>query len=298
LRIDAEENFAPRAGRDRVERESRVLATAGRSLKYLLLLVLCFLSAFPFYYNFVLASWPNKFAYVNPPKIWFGPSIADNWNQLIGWVPTFPRNFANSAGLAIAQTAAAIFFCTVVGFAFAKYRFKGRKALYAVVLATLSVPAFLNIIPIYRMMSALGWYRTYLPLVIPGMAGAFGVFLMTQFIQGAVPSELLDAARIDGLSEYGIVMRIGFPLARSGIAVLGIVTFIGSWKEFLAPLVFLPDQEAQTLPVILAQLSLRGNVNFSAMMMGTALSLLPLIVIFAFFSRQIISGLTAGSLKG
>jgi multiple sugar transport system permease protein len=80
--------------------------------------------------------------------------------------------------------------------------------------------------------------------------------------------------------------------------VLGIVTFIGSWKEFLAPLVFLPDQEAQTLPVILAQLSLRGNVNFSAMMMGTALSLLPLIVIFAFFSRQIISGLTAGSLKG
>ncbi len=268
------------------------------ALKYALFTVFAFISAFPLYYVFVLSSWPKEVAFTNPPKLWFGPSLLLNLRKLLEVAPRFPRNYANSIMIAVVSTATVIFFCTLVGFGFAKYRFRGRKVLYGFVLATLSIPAFLNIIPIFKMMSAIGWYGTWLPLIVPGMAGAFGVFLMTQFLEAAIPLELLDAARIDGLSEYGIVLRIGFPLAKSGIAVLGIVTFIGSWNEFFAPLVFLPNPDSTTLPVILSSLSMRGSINFSALMMGTALSILPLLVVFAFFSRQIIAGLVAGSLKG
>jgi multiple sugar transport system permease protein len=235
---------------------------------------------------------------MNPPKIWFGPDLLGNISQLLSWAPTYPVNYFNSFAIALISTVTTIFLCTVVGFAFAKYRFKGRNALFAFVLATLSIPQFLNIIPLFRMMRAFNWIGTWLPLIVPGMAGAFGVFIMTQFIEGAIPSELIEAARIDGLSEYGIILRIGFPLARSGIAMLGIITFIGSWNDFFTPLVFLSQSEKTTLPVILSQLSLRGTINFGAMMMGNALSILPLIIVFIFFSRQIISGLTAGSVKG
>lgn len=270
----------------------------GSIFTYTLLVILAFLCAFPFYYVFVLASWPSKYAHMNPPKIWFGPDLLGNISQLLSWAPTYPVNYFNSFAIALISTVTTIFLCTVVGFAFAKYRFKGRNALFAFVLATLSIPQFLNIIPLFRMMRAFNWIGTWLPLIVPGMAGAFGVFIMTQFIEGAIPSELIEAARIDGLSEYGIILRIGFPLARSGIAMLGIITFIGSWNDFFTPLVFLSQSEKTTLPVILSQLSLRGTINFGAMMMGNALSILPLIIVFIFFSRQIISGLTAGSVKG
>lgn len=268
------------------------------ALKYAFFTVFAIISAFPLYYVFVLASWPKEAAFTNPPKLWFGPSLLLNIQKLLEVAPKFPRNYFNSVMIAVLTTATVIFFCTLVGFGFAKYRFKGRSALYGFVLATLSIPAFLNIIPVFKMMAAIGWYGTWLPLIVPGMAGAFGVFLMTQFIEAAVPSELLDAARIDGLSEYGIVLRIGFPLAKAGISVLGIVTFIGSWNEFFTPLVFLPNPDSTTLPVILSSLSMRGSINFSALMMGTGLSILPLLVVFAFFSRQIMAGLTSGSVKG
>jgi multiple sugar transport system permease protein len=278
--------------------EGRTIRGIWSALKYVGLTIFAFITAFPLYYVFVLASWPKEAAFTNPPRLWFGPSLLLNLRKLLEVAPKFPKNYFNSVVIAVLTTATVIFFCTLVGFGFAKYRFKGRGALYGFVIATLSIPAFLNIIPIFKMMSAIGWYGTWLPLIVPGMAGAFGVFLMTQFLEAAVPLELLDAARIDGLSEYGIVMRIGFPLARSGIAVLGIVTFIGSWNEFFAPLVFLPNPDSTTLPVILSSLSMRGSINFSALMMGTALSIFPLLAVFAFFSRQIIAGLIAGSVKG
>jgi multiple sugar transport system permease protein len=147
-------------------------------------------------------------------------------------------------------------------------------------------------------MVAFGWLNTWLPLVVPGMAGAFGIFLMTQFMQNSMPDELLDAGRIDGLGEFGLLFRIVFPLARPGMAILGIITFIGSWNSFTSAMIFLPDINRTTLPVALATLSSRVDNNLGGLMLGTALSLLPLVVVFLAFSRQIISGLTAGAVKG
>jgi len=121
---------------------------------------------------------------------------------------------------------------------------------------------------------------------------------MTQFLHNAIPLELLDAARIDGLGEFSILLRIVFPLARSGMAVLGVVTFVGSWNNFTGPLILLPRVDATTLPVALSVLNSRQDNNMGALMVGNALTLLPLLLVFLFFSRQIISGLTAGAVKG
>lgn len=253
--------------------------------------------AYPFYYVFVLATWPSQEVLSFPPRYFFGTGLAENFSQLMARIP-FGKNFFNSAGIAIISTISVIFFSTIAGFAFAKYDFKFKKSLYAFVIATMAIPGFLNIIPFYRMMVGFGWINTWLPLIIPGMAGAFGIFLMTQFMQNSIPDELLDAARIDGLSEFGILRHIIFPLATAGVAVLGIVTFIGSWNNFTGPLILLPKVEATTLPVALTVLNSRVDNNMGALFLGNALTLLPLIIVFVFFSKKIIAGLTAGAVKG
>lgn len=252
--------------------------------------------ALPFWMVFVLASWPAREVLVFPPHLWFGNGLAENWEQLLARIP-FARNYFNSFGIATLSTVFNIFFCTMAGYAFAKYRFKGRDFLYGFVIATMAVPGFLNLIPFYKMMVKFGWINTWLPLVVPGMAGAFGIFLMTQFLTNSVPDELLDAARIDGLTEFGILRRIIFPLAKPGLAVLGVVTFVGSWNNFTGPLVLLPKVDSTTLPVALTVLNSRVDNNLGALMLGNALTLLPLIVAFVFFSKRIIAGLTAGAVK-
>lgn len=185
----------------------------------------------------------------------------------------------------------------MAGFAFAKYQFKFKKQLYQFVIATLAIPGFLNIVPFYKMMVAFGWMNTWLPLVVPGMAGAFGIFLMTQFMENSLPEEILEAGRIDGLTEFGLLMKIAFPLAKPGMAILGIITFIGSWNSFTSAMIFLPNVKKTTLPVALSMLNSRVDNNMGALMLGTALSLVPLIIVFIAFSKQIIAGLTAGAVK-
>ncbi|MBN1241148.1 MAG: carbohydrate ABC transporter permease [Spirochaetales bacterium] len=263
---------------------------------HLTLAVFGLIFALPFWMVFVLASWPAREVLVFPPHLWFGNGLLENWQQLLARIP-FARNYFNSFGIATLSTLGNIFFCTMAGYAFAKYRFKGRDFLYGFVIATMAVPGFLNLIPFYKMMVKFGWINTWLPLVVPGLAGAFGIFLMTQFLTNSIPDELLDAARIDGLTEFGILRRIIFPLAKPGLAVLGVVTFVGSWNNFTGPLVLLPKVESTTLPVALSALNSRVDNNLGALMLGNALTLLPLIIVFVFFSKRIIAGLTAGAVK-
>lgn len=262
-----------------------------------LLGLLALVFAFPFYYVFVLATWPSQQILVFPPHFWFGNGVSENLQSLFERVP-FATNFFNSVGIAVISTAAVLFFSTMAGFGFAKYEFRFKGALFAFVIATLAIPGFLNIIPFYKMMASFGWINTWLPLIVPGMAGAFGIFLMTQFLEKALPSELLDAGRIDGLGEFALLTRVAFPMARSGMAVLGVVTFVGSWNNFTGPLILLPDVKSTTLPVALSVLNSRVDNNMGGLMVGNALTLLPLLIVFMIFSRQIISGLTAGAIKG
>lgn len=261
---------------------------------YTALVLFVIIFAFPFYYVFVLSTWSN--IYANPPHLWFGTEFLKNVNALTNQVP-FHRNFFNSLMIAVLTTTGTIFFCTMGGYAFAKFDFKGKKGIMIFIMATMAIPPFLNIIPFFKMMIAFGWYQTWLPLIVPTMANAFGIFLMTQFLENSIPSDLLSASRIDGLNEFQILMKIVFPLAKPGIAVLGTVTFIGSWNNFVSALIMLPNPQTSTIPVALSKLFVRSDGNYGGLMAGTAIALFPLLIAFSFFSKKIISNLTAGSLK-
>ena len=146
-----------------------------------------------------------------------------------------------------------------------------------------------------------GWINTYFPMIIPGMANFFGIFLMAQFIQSSVPSDLIDAARMDGLNEFWILLKVAFPLSRPGIFVLGTVTFVGSWNNFLWALIMLPSKNMHTIPIALSLFDLRSDVagtSYGVLILGNALAILPLLIVFIFFSKRIINNFLAGSLKG
>ena len=271
--------------------------TIQKFIIYTLLFAFVFVFAFPFYYVFVLSTLDESDIFSSPPRIFFGRSLIDNWQGLFEKIAFF-RNFFNSVSIAVLATGFTIFFCTLGGYSFAKFNFVGKRVLFTFVLTTLAIPPFLNIIPFFRMMVAIGWYNTWLPLIVPGVANAFGIFLMTQFIQKAIPDELLEAARLDGFSELGILFRIVFPLALPGIAVLGTITFVGSWNNFLGALILLPDEKLTTIPVALSGLQGRTEGDFGGLYVGTALALLPLIVVFVIFSKRIIANFSEGSIKG
>ena len=278
-------------------RVSQVKRTLGAEaiVRYIILGLFALVFTFPFYYVFVLAT--HRIPFANPPHIFFGEFLIANFESLFRQIP-FVKSFLNSLGIATLSTLSVIFFCTLGGFAFAKYSFKGKELLLLFVVSTMAIPPFLNIIPFFRMMVFFGWYQTWLPLIVPGMANAFGIFLMKQFLEESVPTDLMDAARIDGLNELQLLPAVVFPLAKPGIAILGTITFVGSWNNFLGALVMLPDPRNSTLPVALSSLFVRSDGNYGGLMLGTALSILPLLIIFLFFSRKIIANLAAGAVKG
>jgi cellobiose transport system permease protein len=269
-----------------------------KSTTYMFLIFFAFLFVFPFYYIFVMASWPDSNMFTVPPHIFFGDGFTGNWNHLFHEVPSFWRNFYNSAMISTLATVSVLFFCTMGGTAFALYNFKGKEHLFRLILITFMIPASLNIIPFFQLVIKFGWYNTWYPLIVPGMANVFGIFLMTQFIRTSVPVDLLNAARIDGMGEFRILLTIVFPLAKAGISILGMLTFLGTWNDFLMPLILLRKTELTTLPIILSSLRTRSGGGTGPMMVGNAIAVIPLTLVLIFFSKRIISNLTAGSIKG
>jgi multiple sugar transport system permease protein len=195
------------------------------------------------------------------------------------------------------STALTLLFCSMAGYAFAMLEFRFKRALFALVMATMMVPAFMNMIPTFMVMDALGWIDTHRALYLPGAASAFGIFLMRQFAASTVPKELLSAARIDGASELGIYWRIALPLMKPALGTLGLITFISSWNNFMNPLIVMRTAENYTLPLALRSLFSTTSTEWGALMAGSAIATLPLIVLFVISSRQLIAGLTAGAVK-
>jgi multiple sugar transport system permease protein len=178
------------------------------------------------------------------------------------------------------------------------YRFRFKEQLFAVIMATVMLPAFIGMIPTALVMSWLGWMNQPKALIVPGACGAFGIFMMRQYISTAIPKELVEAARIDGCSEFGIYWRIVLPLIGPALGTLGLVTFIGSWNNFAGPLIVMRDMEMFTVPLALRALQGTGQVPWGAISAGSAIAVLPLLILFVVSSRQLISGLTSGAVKG
>lgn len=250
----------------------------------------------PFYVMFVFATHSRTEIFSVPPPLWFGDDLANNIAILTKRIP-FWRNLGWSVYVALASTALTLLFCSMAGYAFAMFEFRFKKALFGLVLGTMLLPSFMNMIPTFMIMDLLAWIDQPRALYIPGAASAFGIFLMRQFVGSAVPKELIEAARMDGCGELGIYWRIVLPLLKPALGTLGLVTFIASWNNFIGPLVVMRSPDMYTLPLALRSLQSPVDTEWGALMAGAAIATLPLVALFVVSSRQLIAGLTAGAVK-
>jgi ABC-type glycerol-3-phosphate transport system permease component len=209
------------------------------------------------------------------------------------------RILLNTFIVAAGATIARLFFCSLGGFGFAKYKFIGKGPLFAILVATLVVPFSVTLIPLFVIMAKLKWTNTFLPLIIPGAASAFGIFFMRQYIS-TINNELLDSARIDGAGEFTIFLRIILPIVSPGMTSLGLIFFMGAWNDFLWPLVILKKPDLFTLPIAINQMiqSMIGRPVYSQQMAAAVISIIPLLIIFLVFQRRFVEGITAGAVKG
>ena len=221
--------------------------------------------------------------------------FTSNYRNLWKTVP-YNRYFINSVFIATASTLLTLFFCSLGGYAFAKYQFRGQKILFGILLASMMVPFQVLLVPLFGLMYDMGWLNSYKAIIIPFSVGAFGVFLMRQFIV-TIPSELIDAARIDGCSEFGIYYRIVLPIIKPALGALTIYSFLGSWNGYLWPLIILRDEAKYTLPIGLANLVGIYRQDYGMLMAGTLLSLMPIVILFLAMQREFVQGITLGSVK-
>lgn len=209
----------------------------------------------------------------------------------------FPRWFLNSLIVAVLNTTSVLFFCALVGYVLARMRFPGKTVIFIAILSTLMVPTEMLVIPWFVMSVEFGWVDSYWGLLFPGLIPGFGVFLMRQFFQ-TLPRDLFDAGRIDGVSEFGLFIRIGLPLVGPGLAALGIFAFIGNWNAFLWPLIVVQSASMRTVPVGIALFSGEAGAAWHLIMATSALAIIPVLIVFIIFQRQIIEGVVLTGVKG
>ena len=207
------------------------------------------------------------------------------------------RALANSAGLALAVTAISLVLNSLAGYAFAKLEFRGREPLFRTLLAGLIIPGQVGMLPLFLGLKQLGLVNTYMGVLVPGLASVFGIFLVRQYAQG-IPQSLLDAARIDGASEFGIYRRLVLRLIRPVLVTLALFTFLGAWNDFLWPLVVLGDERLQPLPVALASLLGEHAQDVELLMAGSLLTVLPVVLLFVALQRYYLQGILTGGLRG
>jgi multiple sugar transport system permease protein len=250
----------------------------------------------PFYFMFVFATHSRTEIFSVPPPLFFGDDFLNNFKILTEKLP-FWRNLGWSLYVALASTALTLLFCSMGGYAFAMFEFRFKNTFFGIVMGTMLLPSFMNMIPTFMIMDVLGWIDQPRALYIPGAASAFGIFLMRQFVSSSIPKELIEAARMDGCGEFGIYARIVLPLLKPAMGTLGLITFIASWNNFIGPLIVMRSPDMYTLPLALRALQSPVDTEWGALMTGSAIATIPLLVLFALSSRQLISGLTAGAVK-
>ncbi|WP_293797922.1 carbohydrate ABC transporter permease [uncultured Bosea sp.] len=219
----------------------------------------------------------------------------ENFDELLAKT-FYLRWMVNSLVVALASTVLGLLFCSLGGYAFAKFDFPGKTVMFWVVIASVSIPAFTTVIPLFGWLAKLGLLDTYIVLILPFAANAFGIFLMRQYAM-AVPNELLDAGRMDGAGEFRLYWSVVLPLLRPALGTVGVLIFIASWNSYIWPLVMMRSDEMLTLPVGVATLKGDQLPEYGMLMAASVLSSVPIIIAFLIMQRQFIAGLTQGAVK-
>lgn len=263
---------------------------------YAILVMAAFLSLLPFYWMLSSSFKPLDEILTIPVQIIPQNPTLENYRLLFAETG-FARSMVNSLIVSVANVILQVFLCSLAGFAFAKYHFRGRNLLFVLVLGAVMVPVSVQLVPNYILMGRLQMLDKLWALIIPSAANAFGIFWMRQYMF-SLPNELLDAARLDGAGEFGLFWRVVVPLARPGMAALALFVFTISWNEFLLPLVYLRSQDQYTVQLMIASIfRTRFQQNFHLLMSSSTLAIIPMTVLFIFAQRQFIAGLTLGSLR-
>ncbi|MCW2805048.1 MAG: carbohydrate transporter permease [Propionibacteriaceae bacterium] len=263
----------------------------------LVLLVISILFLFPIAWMVSASFTPSEEIFSSGLRFFPANPTLENYQTAFTSLPLL-RNLGNSVIIAGVYTVGALFLCSLAAFAFAKFNFPGRNVLFTILLGTMMVPALMTLLPSFIIMSNLQWVNTYQSVIVPGLANAFGIFFMRQYMIG-IPDELIDAARVDGAGSFRIFWRIMLPLCRPALAVLAIMQVISQWNQFLWPLIMLRDNSMYTIVLAVAALpSSNFNTPWGVVMVGGTVAVLPLIITFLIMQRGIIAGIMAGGLKG
>jgi multiple sugar transport system permease protein len=264
-------------------------------LMHLGMLLVAFFTLLPFFWMLSASFMPTGEASSFPPK--FLPTRFTISQYLF----LFERMhlgqfFLNSLILAISVSLVSLFVNSLAGFAFAKYHFKGKRPLFAFLLSSLIIPGQVTMLPVFLLLNKLGLLNTYFGIIIPGMASIFGIFLIRQYLQG-IPDSLIEAARIDGASDWRIYWRIILPLALPVLVTLTLFTFMGTWNDFLWPLIVMTNEDMYTLPVAISNLLGEHALDLELMMAGSVITILPVLIVFMFLQKYYIQGILLGGIK-
>ncbi|CAG7625106.1 carbohydrate ABC transporter permease [Actinacidiphila bryophytorum] len=265
-------------------------------IAYILLIIAAAISLFPLYWTVVAASHTDTDITQPPTPLLPGSHLVENikvvWDEV-----DMTTALINSTVVAGCVAISTVLFATLAGFAFAKLRFRGRNALLMIVVATMTIPPQLSVIPLYQIITKVGWFGHLQAVILPSLVAAFGVFFMRQFLSEALPIELIEAARVDGAHSLRILWHVVFPIARPAMAVLGMLVFVQAWNDFFWPLIAL-NQQNPTVQVALAGVG-AGNhtIDHAAVVTAALVATLPLLLVFAFLGKHIVGGITAGAVK-
>ena len=267
-------------------------------LTYILLIVSGLVSVFPLYFMFVIATKRNDNIHDTPPPLLPGGNFGDNFGRVLdNEHAAFIYGLVNSIIVSTAVTAGVVLLGSLAGFAFAKLNFRGRNALLLVIIGTMMVPTQLGVIPLYMMMvNWFGWNGDLKAVIVPFLVTGFGVFMMRQYASQSVSDELIEAARVDGCSTFRIFWSIVLPILRPAAAVLGLLTFMQTWNDFVWPFIILND-DTPTVQMSLRLLSQAYYTDYAQVFAATAVATVPLILVFIIFGKQIIGGIMEGAVK-
>jgi len=232
-----------------------------------------------------------------PPRLIPDPITGENYANLLGTQPFFAW-FGMSVGTALIATVVSVFVCALAGYGFAKFRFRGRRVLFTIMFSSLSIPFAVILVPLFILVVKSGLSTPWFSLIVPWVAPAFGIFMMQQFIVQSIPDDIIEAARIDGTTEFGTFWRIVLPLLRPSLGALAVWSFLQTYNSFLWPLVLISDQNQYTLPLGLNILFASENRSYDLVLAGAVLASIPTILVFILLRKQLLEGLTAGAVKG
>ncbi|MYW70410.1 ABC transporter permease subunit [Streptomyces sp. SID8379] len=269
---------------------------ASRALLYAFLITLLLVFALPLLWALSSSFKSRGDIFGYPPDLLPSPGTLANYRGLLGAHP-FWSWLMTSTVVAGISTLAAVLLCALAGFAFAKYRFRGKNALFNIMFSSLAVPFAVIVVPLFVMIAKAHLTTPYFALVVPWVAPAFGIFMMRQFTEQSIPDALLDAARVDGCTEFGLFRRIVLPLLRPALGALGVWSFLNSYNSLIWPLVVVSDPGDYTLPLGIQALFGATNRQYDLVLAGSILAAVPSLLVFFLLRKQLLEGLAAGAVK-